>query len=154
MKISLKYGLLIAAGLIAWVLLMHVWVPNPQSIVHQLGGPIFSNFLHFVMIYLGIKALEREQGERPTFKDGLKTGVAISFIYGLVASLFFIGVLTVVGTKWLAIEPSAGSAPATRVVAGAFVGLFLGSIFLGLIYSTVISFFLARRSSGAEGSLN
>ena len=48
-------------------------------------------------------------------------------------SLFFVGVITVVGTKWLASEPGAGQAPMSRVMAGAFVGLFIGALVFGLI---------------------
>jgi len=148
MKIPLKYGLMIAAGLIAWVLIARSVVTNPASLVHSLGGPIFFNILHFVMIYLGLKELERQKGDRPTFKEGLKTGVAISFVYALAASLFFIGVLAVIGTRWLESEPGAtADAPISRIAIHAFAGLFLSGMILGLIYSTLISFFLAKRQS-------
>lgn len=147
MKIPLKYGLMIAAGLIAWVLIARAVVANPASLVHSLGGPIFFNILHFVMIYLGLKELERAKGDRPTFKEGLKTGVAISFVYALAASLFFVGVMAAIGTKWLESEPGAAGAPMSLVAIKAFAGLFLGGMILGLIYSTVISFFLAKRQS-------
>jgi hypothetical protein len=99
------------------------------------------------MIYLGLKALEHERGDRPTFKEGLKTGVAISFVYGLTASIFFVVVLAIVGTKWLASEPGAANAPMSRIILGAFLGLFIGALLFGLIYSTVLSFFLAKRRS-------
>jgi hypothetical protein len=99
------------------------------------------------VIYLGLKALEREKGDRPTFKEGLKTGIGISFIYALTISLFFVGVIAVVGTKWLMSEPIAGEAPMSRVMTGAFIGLFIGALVFGLIYSTLISFFLAKRRS-------
>ena len=147
MKIPLKYGLLIALGVMAWVLIARNTVTNPLSPVHTLGTPIFINLLQFVMIYLGLKALEHEKGESPTFKEGLKTGVAISFVYAITAVLFFIGVVMVVGTRWLASEPGAAEAPMSRVLAGAFIGLFLGAMLFGLIYSTVISFFIAKRRS-------
>ena len=147
MKIPLKYGLLIALGVMVWVLVARNTVTNPLSPVHTLGTPIFINLIQFVMIYLGLKALEHEKGDRPTFKEGLKTGVAISFVYALAASLFFIGVVAVVGTRWLATEAGAGEAPMSRVLAGAFLGLFLGAMLFGLIYSTVISFFVAKRRS-------
>ena len=146
MKIPLKYGLIIAAGLVAWVLIARSVVTNPASLVHSLGGPIFFNLLHFVMIYLGLKELERQKGDRPTFKEGLKTGVAISFVYALAASLFFVGVLAVIGTKWLESEPGAAAGASMSLVAiQAFAGLFVGGMVLGLIYSTLISFFLAKR---------
>ena len=147
MKIPIKYGLLITLGMIAWVLITRSLVTNPQSIVHTLGGQIFFNVLQFAMIYLGLKALEHEKGDRPYFREGLKTGVAISFVYGLTASIFFVIVLVIVGTKWLASEPGAANAPLSRILLGAFLGLFLGALLFGLIYSTVLSFFLAKRRS-------
>lgn len=145
-KIPLKYGLLAALGVIVWVLVMRALVTNPQSIVHTLGSPIFFNVLLFLMIYLGLKALERERGDRPVFKEGLKTGVAISFVYALAASLFFVFVILFVGVKWLASEPGAANTPTGKLVAQAFAGLFLGSLLFGLVYSTVLSFFLAKRN--------
>ena len=147
MKIPLKYGLIATVGVAAWVLIMHSLIADPKSAVHTLGAPIFFNIFHFAVIYLGLKELEREKGDRPTFKEGLKTGVGISFIYALTVSLFFVGVIAVVGTKWLTSEPMAGEAPMSRVMTGAFVGLFIGALVFGLIYSTLISFFLAKRNS-------
>ena len=147
MKIPLKYGLLITLGLVAWVLVTHSLVTNSNSLIHTFGAPVFFNFLQFVMIYLGLKALEHEKGDRPTFKEGLKTGVGISFVYGLTASLFFVVVLTIVGTKWMASDPRTANAPLSRLVLAAFLGLFIGALLFGLIYSTVLSFFLAKRRS-------
>jgi len=147
MKIPLKYGLLITLGVIPWVLITRSLITYPQSIVHTLGTPIFFNVVQFVMIYLGLKALEHEKGDRPYFKEGLKTGVAISLVYGLTTSIFFVVVLVIVGTKWLASEPGAANAPLSRVILAAFLGLFLGALLFGLIYSTVVSFFLAKRRS-------
>ncbi len=151
MKTSLKYGLLIAVLAMAWVLIARNIVTNPASLVHQLGTPIIFNVLQFALIYLGIKSVEREKGDRPTFKEGLKTGVGISVVYGLTLSLFFVVALAVVGTKWMAVEPGAGSGIVSRTqIAQAFVGLFLLSLIFGLIYSTVISFFLAKRRSEGQ----
>ena len=147
MKIPIKYGLLITLGVIAWVLVTHSLISNPQSIVHTLGGPIFFNVLQFAMIYLGLKALEHEKRDRPYFKEGLKTGVAISFVYALAGSLFFIAVLSIFGTKWLASEPGAANLPMSRIILGAFLGFFILSLLFGLVYSTVLSFFLAKRRS-------
>jgi uncharacterized membrane protein len=147
MKIPLKYGLLITMGVMAWVLIAHSTVSDPKSLVHTLGAPVFFNLLHFVMIYLGLKQLEREKGERPVFKAALKTGVSISFVYALTAALFFVGVLAVVGTKWLGSEPGASDLPPSRVAAQAFVFLFIGAMILGLVYSTLIAFFLAKRQA-------
>jgi len=148
MKIPLKYGLLIAVLAMVWVLIAHNLISNPASIVHQIGTPIIFNVLQFALIYLGIKALEREKGERPTFKEGLKTGVGIAAVYGFTLSLFFVVVLLVMGPKVMAVEPGAASGNLSRAqIAQAFVGLFLLALIFGLIYSTVISFFVAKRQS-------
>ena len=147
MRIPIKYGLLTALGLIIWVLLAHVLVANPQSLVHTLFSPIFFNVLHFVMIFLGIKALERERGQRLSFKEALKTGVSIAFVFALTASLFFLAVMLFVGDRWLAVEPGAATTPTRTLMIQAFAGLFLGTLIFGLIYSTVIAFFVAQRRS-------
>ena len=147
LSIPIKYGLLITAGVMAWVLIAHQLVPNTRSLVHSLIGPIFFNLLQFTMIYLGLKAKEREYGDKQDFKKNLKTGVAISFVYALTVSLFLVGVVAVVGTRWLPSEPGAITRPTNVVVAQAFASLFIGALFLGLIYSTVIGFFLAKRQS-------
>jgi hypothetical protein len=150
MKIPIKFGLLITFGVMAWVLIAHSLVTDARSLVYTFAGPVFFNILQFIMIFLGLKALEREKAGKLMFKEGLKTGAAISFVYALTISLFFVGVLAVVGTKWLASEPEMANMPVTRVAARAFAGLFIGSMILGLIYSTVISFFLSKRLSEAE----
>ena len=146
MKTSLKYGLLITLGAIAWVVIAHYVITNPTSVVHQLGTPIVFNVLQFIMIYLGIKTVEREVGDRLPFKKGIQTGFGISLVYGLTLSVFFAIILAVMGTKWMAVEPGAGDAPKSQIV-GAFFGLFLSALVFGLIYSTVISFFIAKRQS-------
>jgi uncharacterized membrane protein len=150
MKIPLKYGLMASLGLIIWVLAARTLVTNPTSPVHTLGAPVFFNLLHFVMIFLGLKALEREKGDKPSFKEAVKAGVSIAFVYALTASLFFIGVVLLVGTAWLASEPGAtANEPTRKVLVQAFAGLFLGTMIFGVIYSTLIAFFVGKRRSEA-----
>ena len=147
MKIQLKYGLFIALGAIAWVVLTHNVITNANSPIHQLGTPIFFNVLQFAMTYLGIKEFEREKGDRPTFKEGVKTGVGISVVYALILSLFFVVLLRVMGSRWMAVEPGAMAGHISgSQIAKAFVGLFIMTLIFGVIYSTVISFFLAKRA--------
>ena len=147
MKLALKYGLAITVGVMAWVIIAHLLVPDPKSTVHSLGAMVFFNLLQFVAIFLGIRALERELGQKPTFKEGLKLGVGISFVYAVTAALFFVGVLFVVGTKWMQAEAAAPGMPLWLVALQAFAGLCVFSMILGLIYSTLISFALAKRRS-------
>lgn len=147
MNVPIKYGLLITLGVMAWVIIAHLLIPNPQSLAHTLVGPIFFNVLQFAMIYAGLKAKEREYGDKQDFKKGLKTGIAISFVYAVTASLFFVVLVAFVGTRWIGNDPGAVNRPEWLVLAQAFAGLFIGALFLGLLYSSVISFFLAKRQS-------
>jgi hypothetical protein len=146
MKLALRYGLTITAGIVVWTILAHALVPDPRSIVHSLGAITFFNVLQFACIYLGIKALEREQGEKPTFKQGVKQGVSISFVYAVTAALFFAVVLLVIGPKWMAGE-ARPEVPMWLVAMQAFAGLVVLSMLFGLVYSTLISFVLAKRLS-------
>ena len=146
MKLALRYGLIITAGIMAWTIVAHTLIPDPRSIVHSFGAFTF-NLLHFAGIYLGLRALEREKNQKPTFKEGMKQGVAISFIYAVTAALFFAGVLLVVGTKWMAAEAANPDLPMWLVALQAFAGLTVMSMIFGVAYSAVISFFLARRLS-------
>jgi len=147
MKVALKYGLLITLGVALWIILAHTLVPDPNSKVHTLGAGVFFNLLEVAGIYLGIKAKGKEAGGALTFKDGLKTGVSIAFVYAITVSLFFVGVIAFLGTKLMHVDPSMTTQPMSRIVLGAFAGLFLGALIFGLFYSTVISFLLAKRLS-------
>ena len=145
MKVALKYGLLITLGVALWIVVAHTLVPNPNSKVHTLGAGVFFNLLEVAGIYLGIKAKGKEAGGALTFKDGLKTGVSIAFVYAVTVSLFFVGVIAFLGTKLMHVDPSMTTQPMSRIVLGAFVGLFVFAVFFGLFYSAVISFLLAKR---------
>ncbi len=150
MKIALRYGLIITAGIIAWTTIAHTLIPDPKSIVHSFGAFTFFNLLHFAGIYLGIRALEREKNSKPTFKEGVKQGVSISFVYALTASLFFAGVLLIIGPKWMAGEAANPEMPMWIVALQAFAGLTVMSMIFGLAYSAIISFFLAKRLSNED----
>jgi len=144
MKIALKYGLIITAGVVLWTLIGHNVTSNHGLITN--AGAIVFNILHFTCIFLGIKALERQQNQKPSFKEGLKQGISISFIYAVTAALYFVLVVFTIGTKWLAGE-ARPDVPMWIVALQAFAGLTVLSMLLGLLYSTLISFVVARRLS-------
>jgi hypothetical protein len=148
MRIALKYGLLITLGVIAWIVIAHWLVPNPQSVVHSFGAFIFFNLVEIVGIYCGINARRNASAGKLSFKDGIKTGVAVAFVYAVSSCLFFLIEILVVGTKMLKGEQGTVVKPMWQVAVGAFAGLFIFAIFLGLIYSTVIAFVLATRRKG------
>lgn len=146
-RVALKYGVIITLGVVAWVIVAHFLVPNPASPVHSFGAMAFFNIIHFVVLYLGISEFRRDLPDGTTFKQLLKMGLWISFVYGITASLFFGIIVTVVGAAWISSEPGAQRLPVTLLVIQAFAGLFIGAMFLGLVYSTLIAFALARRAS-------
>jgi len=147
-KLAIKYGMIIAIGVMAWVIVTHVLVPNLSSPIHSIGTVTFFNVLQFVSIYLGLKELERIRKTKVSFKEGIKTGVAISLVYAIAALLFFGGALFLIGPQFMSGEQMAApQSPPWKVALKAFAGLGLAAIFFGLIYSTLISFFLAKRNS-------
>lgn len=147
MKPPVKYGLLITLGVILWVVISHVLVRDPRSPVHSVGAGVFFNLLHIAGIYLAINAVRNSVGGELRFKDGVKTGMTTAFVFALTACVFFVAAILVVGPELMASEPGAENLPPWQVALGAFAGLFAGTLIFGLIYSTIISFLLARRST-------
>jgi uncharacterized membrane protein len=145
MRLALKYGLLITLVVVVWVLVTHFLVPlAPESNANVLA-PILFNLAAIVAIFRGIKS-RKDETSGITFKDGIKTGLGISLVYAISTSLFFFILFLIVGPTLMANEPMAANSPIWKVALGAFAGMFLGSLILGLVYSTVVSFFLAKRT--------
>jgi hypothetical protein len=147
LKLELKYGLLITVGIIAWVVTAHLLVPNPCSAFHMLGPIVFFNLLEVGGIYFGISARKGAAAGQLKFKAGLKTGVRIAVVYGICSCLFFLVVLKLLGSKIMCAEPGARALPLWQLAAVAFAGQFGGAVVCGLIYSTIIAFFLAKREA-------
>ena len=148
MKIAVKYGALITLGIIAWVVIAHLLVPNPCSSVHVIGPIVFFNLLEIIGVYVGMGARKRESLGELSFKDGLKTGMGIALAYGVSSCIFFLLFITVVGRKAMCPQPGLENFAFWQIAAFAFVGQFLGAIFLGVIYSTISAFVLATRRKG------
>ncbi len=146
MKVVVIYGLLITICIMAWILAAHAMVPDPNSSVHKLGAAVFFNLVEVAGIFLGIRAQQRANGGEITFKQGVNTGLGIALVYGITACIFFGVEIFAVGAKLMASEPGTPAPP----VIGAFIGLFLSAVVLGLIYSAIISFVLAKRKSQDE----
>lgn len=149
MKIALKYGLAITAVLIAWIVIVRILMGvGPDSRANMIG-PIIFNLAAVVAIFLGIIRRKNEAGGELSFKESLKTGMAITFVYAASSCLFFMIQYLVAGPGLLMNEPGASDRPLWQTAAIAYTGLFFGTLIFGLIYSTVISFFLAKRRSAS-----
>jgi hypothetical protein len=145
MKIALKYGLLITLVVILWVIVARFMLGVTSQSKADLLAPILFNLAAVVSILAGIKARIREMPDTFRFKEGVKTGFAISVVYGLSSCLFFFIVFVFTGPALLANEPMAQSRPLWQVAVLAYLGLGMGAIVFGLVYATIISFVLVRQ---------
>lgn len=151
MKISIKYGLIITAVVIAWVVIVRLVLKvNPDSHIHVIA-PVLFNITAIIAILLGIRAQKRAQNGRLRFKEAVKTGMAISLVYALSSCLFFLIQFLIAGPGLLMSEAGPVSGPLWQIAVFAYGGLFFLSMFFGVIYSTIIAFFMARMQ-GRESS--
>src|SRR5216684_887196 len=143
MKIALRYGLLITVVVALWIVRLWLGLGNgPQG---QLFSGVLFNATAILAIFLGMKERKRALAGALGFKEGIKTGMGISLVYAISACLFFMIEYLVAGPKLLLSEAGPQTGPLWQVAVMAYAGLFFGSLLFGLIYSTLIAFFLARR---------
>lgn len=145
MKIALKYGLLITAVVVGWIVIVRFVMDVGLNSKANMIAPIIFNIAAIAAILLGIRARRNELNGALSFKEGLKTGMKISLVYAVSACLFFMIEFLVAGPKLLLSEAGPQSGPMWQLAAMAYAGLFFGSMISGLVYSTIISFFITRR---------
>ena len=145
MKIALKYGLLITLVVVLWIVIVRLWLGMGGGPVGQIGSFVLFNVATIVAILFGIKERKKALGGELWFKEAVKTGMRISLVYAISACLFFTIEYLVAGPKLLLEGSGPDPGPLWQVAAMKYAGLLFGSLFLGLIYSTLIAFFLARR---------
>jgi hypothetical protein len=148
MKIALKYGLLITVVVAAWIVIVKLAMGVGADSKANAIAPILFSVAQILAILLGMRTRKNELNGALSFKEGLKTGVGISFVYAVSACLFFVIEYLVAGPKLLLSEAGPQDRPLWQVAAFAYTGLFFGSLIFGLIYSTIISFVLAKRRAG------
>jgi hypothetical protein len=146
MKIALKYGLVITVVVVLWIVIVRLWLGRGGGPQGQIISGLLFNAAAVLAIFLGMRERKNELGGALRFKEGIKTGTAISLVYAISACLFFMIEYLVAGPKLLLSEAGPLNGPLWQVAAIAYAGLFFGSLIFGLIYSTLIAFFLARRS--------
>lgn len=147
MKVAIKYGLLITIGVVAWLIIAHTLVPDPNAKIHNLGAAVVFNVLEAGGIYLGIRDKQRSEANVLGFKTGVKTGIAIAFVYGILVSAFFC-LVVLFAPQWMPSQQGAGPQQSGGNIAAAFLGLFIGAMLMGLIYATISSFLIVRAQKG------
>lgn len=145
MKIALKYGLPITVVVVLWIVIVRLSLERGAGPQGQIVSAVLFNGAAILGIFLGMKERKAALGGALNFKEGLKTGMGISLVYAISACLFFMIEYLVMGPKLLLSEAGPQTSALWQVAVMAYAGLFLGSLLFGLIYSTLIAFFLARR---------
>ena len=136
MKIALKYGIPVALAIAAWVALKHfvLHLTGPSA---QMTDIFVFNFAAIVALMLGIKERRAANGDKLTFGQGFVTGISIAVTYAILTSLYFALLLALVGPKLMEQQGE------TNMVA-AFLGLGIGLIVFGAVFSALISLVLRK----------
>jgi uncharacterized membrane protein len=141
MNVSIKYGGIIAIGVIVWVLVSnYIFHPDPNSGVASFTV-LFFNVLPIVCLYLGINEKRKATSRQFAIGQGVATGLSIIALYIVIASLFFV----VMGPRLMAQQP-AGAEQVS--MAQHFAGFVFFALIGGLFYSALISFVIKRFYGG------
>ena len=138
MRRALKYGIAVALAIAVWVELKH-FVLLLESRTAQIADTIIFNLIAIFGLTLGILDKRAGNGGSLTFGEGFKTGVSIAVTYAIFTSLYFAGLLALVGPKLMQQEGESS-------VVKAFLGISIMFALFGTVFSAVISFFLRKRT--------
>ena len=136
MKIALKYGILVALVIAAWVTVKN-FVLHFEGTPAQIVDTVVFNLAAIVGIVLGIREKRAANGGSLSFGDGFKTGVLIAVVYALMLCAYFGVVIALIGPK---IMQQAGH---TSYVS-AFGGLAVGLVLFGAVFSAIIALVLKK----------
>lgn len=81
--IAYKYGLFSALLSIAGIMTLYV-----LGIEQHWSLSVVSTILTIVIFYYGINEYKQQQGNKLSFKDGLKTGTSIALIGGIITAIY------------------------------------------------------------------
>lgn len=136
MKIALKYGIGVTLVIAAWVALKH-FVLHLEGANAQFADIAVFNFTAIVGLMMGIKERRVANGDSLTFGQGFKTGISIAITYALLISLYFVFLLALVGPKLMQQQGETSYVKA-------FLGVSIGFVVLGAVYSAISSLILKR----------
>jgi Protein of unknown function (DUF4199) len=136
MKIALKYGIAVALIIAAWVALKH-YLLHIEGQSAQLADLAVFNLSAIVAVMMGIKEKRLANGDRLSFLQGLGTGISIALTYAILTCLYFALMLRLVGPTLMQQEGE------TNMTA-AFLGLGIGLMVFGTIFSALIALVLRK----------
>ena len=145
MKIALKYGSIIAVGVISWVVLSNFVFhldANSSAIPPTI---LLFNALPIVSIFLGVNEKRKSQSIPFVMGQGVATGASIIVVYILIAGLFFLAM----GSRLIVAQTP--ESPQLSL-AQHFVGFVAPAMLGGLFYSTIVSFIVLRLEKSKQSS--
>src|ERR1700704_1466124 len=137
MKLALKYGIGATLVIGAWVALKH-FVLHLESQPAHIADVVIFNLAAITGLILGIREKRTMYGGTLTFGDGWLTGIKIAVTYAILTSTYFAILLATVGPKLMQQEGE------TSVVK-AFLGVSIGFVLFGIVFSAIISLLLRKR---------
>jgi len=143
-----KYGLIMSGLIVLCLVYMELTGQNlsfeksPVVLAITMIAP-------FVVWFLGIKAFKKAQGNKLTFKQGVKEGFRISLVYGVVSPFVFLLYYILVNPQ--IVQYAATSYGMANASFGVVVGIdmlvqFVSALIFGTLYAAIISFFLRTKS--------
>lgn len=137
MKLSLKYGFLVAIAIAAWVGLKHFALHlEPRSA--QFADLAVFNLAAIVGLAAGMREKRVLNGGTLSFSDGWITGSRIAVTYAILITAYFAILIALVGRTLLQQE---GEASLTK----AFAGILIGCVVFGTAFSAIIALVLRKR---------
>lgn len=135
-RIALKYGIAVTLIIAAWVALKH-FVLHIEGSSAQFADVAVFNLTAIVALGMGMKERREANAHKLTFFQGLTTGISIAVTYAILTSLYFALLLALIGPKLMQQEGETN-------IAAAFLGLGIGLILFGAIFSALISLVLKK----------
>lgn len=144
----MKYGLIMCGVVVFCLSLLHA---TGQYADFEKKSPFEAIFIlaPFVVWFLGIRARKKELKNKMTFKQGLTEGFKISLVFAVISPFIFMFYYLLFNGEILAyVRRAYGMAGAsdTIVIMVDMAVQFIGSIVMGTIAGSIISFFLKSKS--------
>lgn len=142
-----KYGLIMSCVLLICLVLMHV---TGQYDSFEKGAPLDILFViaPFILWFLGLRSYKKMLNDRMTFKQGLFEGIRISVVFAVFSSVIFATYYLFVNQaiiEYLRKSYGMEEASNTAVIITDLSVQFIGSITMGTIFTSILSFFMKTK---------
>lgn len=145
----IKYPLIMIGIIILCLIYMHL---SGQYNQFPTGGPTAESLLMLaaplIVWFLGIRAKKKQLKGRMSFKQGFSEAFKMSLVFGIISPFIFLiyyiifnpGIVHKVGDVY-----GIMNAPSWLIIAYDMAVQFLGSLIGGVVYGSIVSFFLRNK---------